>query len=105
MNDARPLPSSPEIIGGLERDIPALEPCIPAETLRRYWTMLAHVQGGLLNAAALTEGPGMSGQTVDPMLLMLVRQLLPWHENIGKHLVGLLEEQRDLARPAEYWYD
>lgn len=76
----------------LERDIPALGPRIPATTLRRFWTMLAHVQGGLLNAAALAEGLGVSGQTVGRYLdllvdLMLVRRLQPWHANIGKRLV------------------
>lgn len=76
----------------LERDIPALGPRIPATTLRRFWTMLAHVQGGLLNAAALAEGLGVSGQTVGRYLdllvdLMLVRRLQPWHVNIGKRLV------------------
>ena len=76
----------------LERDIPALGPRIPAATLRRFWTMLARVQGGLLNAAALAEGLGVSGQTVGRYLdllvdLMLVRRLQPWHENVGKRLV------------------
>jgi len=76
----------------LERDIPALGPRIPATTLRRFWTMLAHAQGGLLNAAALAEGLGVSGQTVGRYLdllvdLMLVRRLMPWHENAGKRLV------------------
>ena len=76
----------------LERDIPALGPRIPATTLRRFWTMLAHAQGGLLNAAALAEGLGVSGQTIGRYLdllvdLMLVRRLVPWHENIGKRLV------------------
>ena len=76
----------------LERDIPALGPRIPATTLRRFWTMLAHAQGGLLNAAALAEGLGVSGQTVGRYLdllvdLMLVRRLMPWHENVGKRLV------------------
>jgi uncharacterized protein len=76
----------------LERDIPALGPRIPAATLRRFWTMLAHVQGGLLNAAALAEGLGVSGQTIGRYLdllvdLMLVRQLQPWHGNVGKRLV------------------
>ena len=76
----------------LERDIPALGPRIPAATLRRFWTMLAHVQGGLLNAAALAEGLGVSGQSVGRYLdllvdLMLVRRLQPWHENVGKRLV------------------
>ncbi len=76
----------------LERDIPALGPRIPAATLRRFWTMLAHVQGGLLNAAALADGLGVSGQTIGRYLdllvdLMLVRRLQPWHENVGKRLV------------------
>lgn len=76
----------------LERDIPALGPRIPAATLRRFWTMLAHVQGSLLNAATLAEGLGVSGQTVGRYLdllvdLMLVRRLQPWHENVGKRLV------------------
>lgn len=76
----------------LERDIPALGPRIPATTLRRFWTMLAHAQGGLLNAAALAEGLGVSGQTIGRYLdllvdLMLVRRLAPWYENVGKRLV------------------
>ncbi|WP_284166130.1 ATP-binding protein [Frigidibacter sp. SD6-1] len=76
----------------LERDIPALGPRIPVATLRRFWTMLAHAQGGLLNAAALAEGLGVSGQTIGRYMdllvdLMLVRRLQPWHENAGKRLV------------------
>lgn len=76
----------------LERDIPTLGPRIPAATLRRFWTMLAHAQGGLLNAAALAEGLGVSGQTIGRYMdllvdLMLVRRLQPWHENAGKRLV------------------
>lgn len=76
----------------LERDIPALGPRIPATTLRRFWTMLAHTQGGLLNASALAEGLGVSGQTIGRYLdllvdLMLVRRLPAWHGNIGKRLV------------------
>jgi predicted AAA+ superfamily ATPase len=76
----------------LERDIPALGPRIPAETLRRFWTMLAHDQGTLLNAAKLAQGLGVSGQTVSRYLdlmvdLLLVRRLRPWTENAGKRLV------------------
>ncbi len=76
----------------LERDIPSLGPRIPAATLRRFWTMLAHVQGGILNAAALAEGLAVSGQTVTRYLdllvdLLLVRRLKPWHQNVGKRLV------------------
>lgn len=76
----------------LERDIPQLGPRIPATTLRRLWTMLAHQQGGLLNAAALARALAVDGKTVASYLdlladLLLVRRLPPWHANIGKRLV------------------
>jgi uncharacterized protein len=76
----------------LERDIPQLGPRIPAETLRRLWTMLAHSQGGLLNAAHLARGLGVSGATVGHYLdlmvdLLLVRRLPPRLTNAGKRLV------------------
>jgi predicted AAA+ superfamily ATPase len=76
----------------LERDIPQLGPRIPAETLRRLWTMLAHSQGGLLNAAQLARGLGVSGVTVGHYLdlmvdLLLVRRLQPRLANVGKRLV------------------
>ena len=76
----------------LERDIPQLGPRIPAETLRRFWTMLAHQQGGLLNAAALARALAVDGKTVAAYLdllvdLLLVRRLMPWHGNTRKRLV------------------
>lgn len=76
----------------LERDIPTLGPRIPAETLRRFWTMLAHNQGGLLNAAQLARNLAVDGKTIARYLdllvdLMLVRRLSPWHKNQGKRLV------------------
>jgi predicted AAA+ superfamily ATPase len=76
----------------LERDIPQLGPRVPAETLRRFWTMLAHVQGGTLNAAQLARGLGVDGKTVARYLdllvdLLLVRRLPPLHANVGKRLV------------------
>lgn len=76
----------------LERDIPQLGPRIPAETLRRFWTMLAHEQGGLLNAARIAQGLGVSGVTVARYLdlmvdLLLVRRLAPWTSNAGKRMV------------------
>jgi predicted AAA+ superfamily ATPase len=76
----------------LERDVPALGPRIPAETLRRYWQMLAHNQGQMLNAAQLASGLGVSGHTVARYLdimvdLLLVRRLQPWAANAKKRLV------------------
>lgn len=76
----------------LERDIPLLGPRIPAETLRRFWTMLAHHQSGLLNAADFARALGVDGKTVASYLdlmvdLLLVRRLEPWHNNAGKRMV------------------
>jgi predicted AAA+ superfamily ATPase len=76
----------------LERDIPQLGPRIPAETLRRFWTMLAHGQASLLNAAQLGRALGVDGRTVGRYLdllvdLLLVRRLAPFHANGGKRLV------------------
>ena len=76
----------------LERDIPQFGPRIPAETLRRFWTMLAHTHGGLLNASALARnletGVQSIGRYVDLLVdLLLVRRLMPHHSNLGKRLV------------------
>lgn len=76
----------------LERDIPQLGPRIPAETLRRLWTMLAHQQGGLLNAAALARSLAVDGKTIAAYLdllvdLLMVRRLTPWFGNAKKRLV------------------
>ena len=76
----------------LERDLPALGPRLPSETVRRFWQMLAHSQGQLLNASQLASGLGVSGQTVARYLdtlvdLLLVRRLSPWSTNSSKRLV------------------
>jgi len=76
----------------LERDIPQFGPRIAAETLRRFWVMLAHNQGSLLNTAQFSRSLGVDVKTVNGYLdllvdLMLVRRLQPWHANIGKRLV------------------
>lgn len=76
----------------LERDIPQFGPRIAAETLRRFWGMLAHHQGGLLNAAQFARNLGVDGRTTGSYLdllvdLLLVRRLQPWHANLGKRLV------------------
>lgn len=75
----------------LERDIPQLGPRIPATTLRRFWTMLAHRQGAPLNAAELARALAVDGKTVAGYLdlmvdLLLVRRLPPLHANVGKRL-------------------
>ncbi len=76
----------------LERDIPQFGPRIPAETLRRFWTMLAHNQTQMLNAASLARGLAVDGKTVAGYLdllvdLLVVRRLPAWHRNVGKRLV------------------
>jgi hypothetical protein len=76
----------------LERDLPQLGARLPAELVRRFWTMLSFSQGDLLNAARLAASLGVSGQTVRRYLdvltdLYLVRQLPPWSGNERKRLV------------------
>ena len=76
----------------LERDIPQFGPRIAAETLRRFWTMLAHSQGGLLNIAQLARSLGVDAKTaasyIDLLVdLLLVRRLPSWRTNAGKRLV------------------
>ncbi len=76
----------------LERDIPQFGSRIPAEALRRFWTMLAHNQTQMLNAANLASGLGVDGKTVASYLdllvdLLLVRRLPAWHQNAGKRMV------------------
>src|ERR1039457_323877 len=76
----------------LEREIPQFGFRIAAETLRRFWVMLAHHQGGLMNNAQFARNLGVDVKTVNGYLdllvdLMLVCRLPPWHANIGKRLV------------------
>lgn len=76
----------------LERDVPQFGSRVPAETLRRIWTMLAHQQGGLLNAASLARAMAVDGRTIASYIdlfvdLLLVRRLRPWHANTRKRLV------------------
>lgn len=76
----------------LERDVPQFGPRIPAETLGRLWTMLAHNQGTLLNASRLAAALSVSAPTVTRYIdllvdLLLVRRLPPFHASTGKRLV------------------
>ena len=76
----------------LERDIPALGISIPAETLRRFWVMVSHYHGQVLNLSELGRSFGVSDHTVRRYLEILsgtfmIRLLPPWHANVGKRLV------------------
>jgi uncharacterized protein len=76
----------------LERDIPQLGIRIPALALRRFWAMLAHHHAQIWNAAELARGLGVGEATVRRYLdllggVFMVRQLPPWHENLGKRQV------------------
>ena len=76
----------------LERDIPQLGLRLPAEQMRRLWSMLAHGQGTPLNLSRLAASLGVSATTVRNHLdvltdLYMVRQLPPWSGNATKRLV------------------
>lgn len=76
----------------LERDIPMFGPRIPAETLRRFWIMLAHHQGQLFNASAFARSLDVKSVTTSRYLdlmvdLLLVRRLQPWATNTRKRLI------------------
>lgn len=76
----------------LERDLPQLGINLPAMTLRRFWTMLAHYHGQTWNGSELGRALGVSDKTVARYLDILegtymVFRLLPWHANLGKREV------------------
>ena len=76
----------------LERDLPQLGFTINSVTLRRFWTMLAHYHGQIWNASEFGRSFGVADTTVRGYLdrltaALVVRQLLPWFENIGKRQV------------------
>ncbi len=76
----------------LERDVAQFAPRIAAENLRRFWTMLAHLQASTVNTAQLARNLGVDTRTASGYLdlltdLLLVRRLQPWHSNQGKRLV------------------
>jgi len=76
----------------LEQDIPQFGLGVPAPTMRRFWTMLAHLHGGTWNASAIASSMGVSHPTIRRYLdfltaTFMVRQLPPWHESLGKRQV------------------
>ncbi len=105
----------------LERDLPQLGFAVAAPALLRFWTMLAHYHGNIWNAADPARSLGVSQPTIRRYLdlltgLFMVRQLPPWHENLGKRqvkspkvylrdsgllhqLLGIRSEQELLSHP------
>ncbi len=76
----------------LERDLPQLGITVPATTMRRFWTMVAHYHGARWNAAEVARSLGVSAPTVNSYLdsmvdALLVRRLTPWFENLKKRQV------------------
>lgn len=76
----------------VERDLPSLGVNVAADTMRRFWSMLAHHHAQLWNASELGRSFGVADTTVRGYLdkltdALVVRQLRPWHENIGKRQV------------------
>jgi len=85
----------------LERDIPSLGVKIPATTMRRFWQMVAHYQGQIVNYSEIGRSFGANDKTIRNYLDILtetfmIRQLQPWHENIKK---------RQVKRPKIYFRD
>ena len=76
----------------LERDMPQLGIAIPAVSMRRFWTMIAHYHGQTWNAAEISRAMGLNESTVRRYLdlltgVFMVRQLPPWFENLSKRQV------------------
>ena len=76
----------------LERDLPQFGVRVNAAVMRRFWTMLAHLHGQLWSASDLGRSMSLSDKTVrgyldDLSQTFMVRQLQPWHENVGKRQV------------------
>ncbi len=76
----------------LQREVAEFGPRVPAETLERLWTMLAHGHGSLLNASKLAASLSISSPTASRYIdllvdLLMVRRLRPVHANVRKRLV------------------
>ncbi len=76
----------------LSRDAARFGITLPPEQLRRFWTMLAHLHGGVLHTAELARAVSVDQKTasryVDVLAgAFLLRRLPPWFENTGKRVV------------------
>ncbi|MEM9746632.1 MAG: ATP-binding protein [Actinomycetota bacterium] len=100
----------------VQRDLAALGFGMPAATMRRFWSMLAHYHGQTWNGAELARSIDVSDATVRRYVdaltdALVVRQLPPWFENVGKRQVksprvyirdtGLLHRLLGLGSPVE----
>jgi len=80
------------ILTFLERDIPQLGISIPAQSLHRFWTMLSHYHGQIVNFSEFARSFGITDHTVRRYIDILegtfmIRLLRPWHTNVKKRLV------------------
>jgi predicted AAA+ superfamily ATPase len=80
------------VLSVLERDLPLLGVRVPSVRLMRFWTMLTHLQGGMLNVSALAESMEMSTNSVSRYLdilegALMIQRLPPFFANLGKRLV------------------
>jgi len=102
----------------LEKDIPQLGITIPSQTLRRFWIMLSHYHGQIINFSEIGRSFGVSDMTVRKYVDILestfmVRTLQPWHNNLGKRLVkrpkiyfkdsGLLHRLFAIEKEEDLW--
>jgi predicted AAA+ superfamily ATPase len=76
----------------MERDVPQMGFNVSAQTLRRLWTMLAHLQGETINASKLATNMEVRRENINHYVniltdLLLVRRIEPWHANVKKRLV------------------
>jgi len=76
----------------LEQDLPNLGIEIAPQSLRRFWSMLAHYHGNIANLSEIGRSFGTADTTIRRYLDVLsatfmVRQLQPWLENIKKRQV------------------
>ncbi len=76
----------------LEREVPQFAPRRSTQLMRTLWTMMAHLQGQVLNTSAIARSIGTDYKTVQSYLdmleqLLLIRTVQPWHVNVGKRLV------------------
>ena len=102
----------------LERDIPQLGIKIPSQTLRRFWMMISHYHGQLVNFSEIGRSFGISDVTVRRYLDILegtymVRILMPWHNNTSKRLIkspklymsdaGIFHSLQSIETDADLW--